>query len=522
MARSVGFLRRNWLVVSAPLALAAAVLLMMTGPSVSADQMPIAERPIDIGPGIDPCGPADAPITPCDVVVNKELFITDLCVVEDPVRTKWTAGGADPSALGAWTFGKLISGIAGFPDVDTDPDAVSDFVHHWLEHWLVAQPPTGGDCAAPKRDAIQSFLIDPWQEISGEGQPLNMKLAPFRLLAIVNRIDLRKNTAYGTGNAGEARFVFGVLNIDTNDPNPDNWDRTQFTVILEYNQPALTCEAVKNWANRWHALGTIPFGPTFNKELQKITDDFAGFNVAPERPNGSSISQVRTNEIELITDLWELREFHLDPANDPSQLEQTPVALTVDLDKRNDTDLLAEWMAANETDILNEQHTVPLTFGGVCFAANSAINPPETWTAPGFECTETRFKFAFNTCNGCHSTNETNTKFLQVEPRNIGDESVLSPFLTGTTVDDPSCPAPGGIGGVTRVFNDLERRALDLCDLLSSTCQIDIFQQPIPAQQTSQESGDSRETQQQQQQEPVETNRAIFEDAPHGAGGRVH
>ena len=31
-----------------------------------------------------------------------------------------------------------------------------------------------------------------------------------RLLAIVNRLDLRKNAAYG-GEAGEARFVFGVI-----------------------------------------------------------------------------------------------------------------------------------------------------------------------------------------------------------------------------------------------------------------------------------------------------------------------
>ncbi len=507
-------MRRHWLLTMTPTALAVALLLSFAGRSEGQDR--------EASPGIigiDPipvpdCGDADAPVTPCDIVINKELMITDLCVVEDPVRTKWTAVGADPNALGAWTFGKLMASIGGFPDVTTDPAGLSDFVRNWLGEWLVDQTQTSIDCISDARPAMQSFLIDRWEEVS-HSRTLNMKLAPFRLLAIVNRIDLRRNTVYGAGNAGEARFVFGVLNINPADPNPDHWSQTQFTVILEYIQPASTCEEVKTWADRWHALGSIPFGATFNKELQKITDDFAGFNIAPGRPNGSSISQVRTNEIEL-GDPWELREFHLNPLLTviPAPLEQTTVALTVDL-RHNNTDLLADWMTQNEPDILAETHTIPLVFNGECFAAISSLNPPDTWRAPGFDCTETRHKFALNNCNGCHAP-ETDTRFLHVFPRDIGQESDLSRFLTGTNpINDVTCTPPGS---VTRAFNDLKRRALDLCDLLMSECEIDIFRRTSSTGgpeigQDGGESGPQRET---------PTNQDLFENAPHSPGNRVH
>lgn len=517
MAQSIGFFKRHWFACSMPLALAVAMILSIAGGTVGQDRSPYP------GPGpIDPpvdivCGQPSPPVTPCNIIINKELFITDLCVVEDPVRTKWTSG-ADPSVLGAWTFGKLMASMAGYPDISTDPAGLSDFVRHWLKHWLVDQIQSDPACKADARPFIQQFLIDPWENISG-GSTLNMKVAPFRLLAIVNRIDLRKNTGYGTGNAGEARFVFGVLSIDENNPDdPDRWFQTPFTVILEYTQPAENCDVVKNWADRWHNLGSIPFGDTFNKELQRITDDFAGFNAAPGQPNGSSISQVRTNEI-VLAGPWELREFRLNGSMPQAQLDQSTVALTVDL-RHNNTQLLADWVVQNELDILHDLHTVPLSFNGECFAAISSLNPPVPWEVPGHNCTETRFKFAVNNCNGCHSDPETGTRFLHVEPRDIGQESILSRFLTGDPngVNDPTCPTPPNNGAVTRFFNDLQRRALDLCDLLNSTCEIDFFirQQSPGGPITASPDGPNGEP------GATTTNADMFEEAPHAAKNRVH
>ena len=119
-----------------------------------------------------------------------------------------------------------------------------------------------------------------------------------RLLAIVNRFDLRS-----TGNAGEGRFVFGVLDAAGNP--------MQFTVILEYKLPAANAAAVQTWANDWHALGALALGSAaYRTKLQQITHKFSKRGAFPGRPNDSAISQVRSNEIALAFP-WELRELHL-------------------------------------------------------------------------------------------------------------------------------------------------------------------------------------------------------------------
>ena len=82
------------------------------------------------------------------------------------------------------------------------------------------------------------------------------------------------------------------------------------------------------------------------------------------------------------------------------------------------------------------------------------FNDLTSWCAPGITNPEARHKFALNTCNGCHSSQETNTAFLMVFPRAPGQEARLSPFLTGTTTFDP-------VTG-PRVLNDLRRRNLDM------------------------------------------------------------
>ena len=152
--------------------------------------------------------------------VFKSLMITDLSVVQDPART-WdpcNPGGGTP--MGAWTFGRLMTDMANTP-VTGIP--ASEFVRRWLRSWQFDQ--TINFDGVPNRDAaIRAQMLDAWQAASGgPGVPLNLAIAPFRLLAIVNRVDLRANTTYGGGSSnnpcdppclgGEARFVFwGLLN----------------------------------------------------------------------------------------------------------------------------------------------------------------------------------------------------------------------------------------------------------------------------------------------------------------------
>src|SRR5262249_2766573 len=156
------------------------------------------------------------------------------------------------------------------------------------------------------------------------------------------RIDLRTNSTYGgTTSAGEGRVVFSVL-------LPDG-SPTLFTLILEYSLIANSCDDVKQWALNWHSLGQLPFGEQYNQALEKLVNKFAGKNVAPGRPNGSAISQVRTNELAAEFP-WQWREFHLSATS--LYLEQSTVAQTIQT-SLNRTALLRDYVNQNEASILN-------------------------------------------------------------------------------------------------------------------------------------------------------------------------
>ena len=372
----------------------------------------------------------------CNIVINpaSELLIRDVPVVEDPVRTVWT-GATTTTADGAWTFGRLMTSMAG-------PNDPSAFVLAWLRQWETAQA-VNGFTVAP-RPAMNTLVTAPWLAASG-GTRLDLTKAPFRLLAIVNRMDLRNLAA---GSAGEGRFVFGVLDQAGN--------QTQFTVILEYRLPATTNADITTWANKWHALSAQTFGsPAYNTALEAVTNGFAAKNVAPTRPNGSSINQVRTNEIALSAP-WEMREFHVDPTR--GALVEATVSQTPDL-SLNNSPTLASWVNANTPALLAGTDVVPATFNGAPFLGGSALtNPGAFWSAPGITNNDARFTLSVNTCNGCHQ-GETGTTFLHIAPRNPGAASVLSTFLTGKTLPDP-------VSGVTRTFNDLDFRTRSLADIL--------------------------------------------------------
>jgi hypothetical protein len=226
----------------------------------------------------------------------------------------------------------------------------------------------------------------------------------------------------------------------------------QFTLIMEFKLQAKTQADVLDWANSWHALSTHPFpSEEYNAALEALALRFSGRNTAPGRVNGSSLGQLRTNEISLAP-RWELREFTLSP--DTGFLSPSTVKLTPDLGS-NGTSTLAQFVNANAPAIIADQHTVPEQFNGAPFLGGSVFNDLIAWTAPGILDNEARHHLSLNTCNGCHGSAETNTFFLHVAPRFPGSQAVLSGFLTGTSVSDP-------VSGQLRTFNDLSRRNADL------------------------------------------------------------
>lgn len=368
------------------------------------------------------CGPST-----CTIDRAAELAITSLSVVEDPVRT---APG------GAWHIGTLMKAMAG----GQDPSAL---VRQWLKTWNTAQTVNG--LTIPARPQMMSRVLGIWEERSGgPNKPLDFSKAPFRLLAIVNRMDLRDPGV----QAGEGRFVFGVLD---GAGNP-----LEFTIIFEYALPGGTPEAIQRWARDWHELGQLGLShPDYKTKLQALTDRFTKAGVMTGRPHGSALNQIRTNEVTLA-EPWEMREFILTNTG----LQPATVKLTPDLGFQN-TNALRDFILANQADVLAERHTVPETLGASKFLAASAAVPEFFfWRVPGVQ-NEARHKFSLNTCSGCHSR-ETGTDFTHISPRLAGRAAVLSPYLRGMSLQDP-------VTGVARTFDDLGRRAEDMKALVCGT-----------------------------------------------------
>ena len=221
---------------------------------------------------------------------------------------------------------------------------------------------------------------------------------------------------------------------------------------------------VKAWADRFHTLGSIPFGPAYNTALQTITDRFSGRGGNPAKPNGNALNQLRTNEVELGSP-WQLREFQIAASG---SLANTVVRQTPDL--RADKAALSAWVNANAPAVKAQSARVPVEFNGKPLLTGRAdvrgSNPGFFWDRMSITDNDARHFFSLNTCNGCHNGetgNQRNSKslFRHVSSRKVGKEAKLSGFLTGATVGDP-------VSGVTRQFNDLAARTLAMQEALQS------------------------------------------------------
>jgi hypothetical protein len=393
---------------------------------------------------------------------EKSLFITDLSVVEDQYYT-YNAKTGMGNPLGAWSFGRMIKSLSGTNNVNT-------FLKEWIKHWLVTQT-INGQAVATRKQIVQQ-LIEPWiikayannsQTIaSGTITELNwedywtpssglaqifmnaelelFKSAPFRLTAIVNRIDLRGNTGYSNSinNAGETRFIFTLINPNThaelfpdfpigdipmhNDPSPATgaWpmiDWMGMNVIFEYGNVQTNKCDLRAFARQWIDLSNYTFttlpNPAYNSALAAITNTVTYPNVSME----SAINNVRTNEkLFFETDptlagfvrwdraTWEMRQFQLTNLN---MIVEVPVTNTP-RDETNSMNSLripasddclniipdpADWCVdgnyalalggwvtaslGNQLAILNNRHNLPPSYGVYQLAAGSSIAKAE-------------------------------------------------------------------------------------------------------------------------------------------------
>jgi hypothetical protein len=377
--------------------------------------------------------------TPCTIKPRRELEIRDVSVVDDQTRT---------GPGGAWSFGKLMENMAPTP---ADAPAM---VEGMLKSFL--SPQTVNNFTLPPRGGVQQVL----DSMRAPDGTLDLSRAPFRLLAIANRIDLNDGANPTVTTAGEGRFVFGFAPFG---------QTLQATLIIEYSIPAGSKPEILDLAKAWHGLRALTIGTEeFNAALQAVTERFTARGAGGDgRVNRSALGQIRTNDFFTFGGAWEFREFHLDATS--GMLVPAPMALTPDR-SFNNSDRLGRFVLANESAILAEKHTVPLSFENAPFqGGNVDASDFFIWNAPGVN-PNTRSFFARNTCNGCHTNSETGGSEFQVQPRFPGQESFLSGFLTGADVTDFSA-------GVIRHFRELDRRGRILHDMV---CPEEMLPPPPP------------------------------------------
>ncbi len=429
--------------------------------------------------------------TPIDPA--RELLITDPSVVGSVVETNFDPqhpSGTNKS--GAWSFGRLVHNM--LPKAERhSAQAASHFVMNWLKTWEVPQSPNPAVSPAFPRSSIRLLLINPWKEASGCASPaspatdasctLDMRVAPFKLMAIVNRPDLRIVATDGTAIAGEGRFVFQAFgptlgkeaatgNLAIMD---DTFKAQKFTIIFEYALPIENNAQTLAWAQAWHELGSQPFGPQYRHKLLKLTNAFAGPDADRRRPNGNALNQLRTNEVALqgarfpsagfVADkqFWELREFHLTASGlaphtanlEPARDFDIPRAAFAGLEGTRSDELMS-YLNANASAVLANKHRLPhgmsansALVGSAPYAAWGKLKNPNPPATPshgmahnlGDVAVNVRDIFALNTCAGCHR-HETDTRhfmhisFLEaMEPADKVDDRFRIGVDDGTPED---------------------------------------------------------------------------------------
>lgn len=396
---------------------------------------------------------------------NRALLITMTSVTRDPARTEDPCSTTSGDEDKVWTIGHLLKKEAQRRGLSPQT-----YVDNWINNWTASGVSVNGDAIETRQGPT---VRTSWQNFAGSGQPLNLWDAPFYLLAIANRIDLRQHRQFGQPLGGEIRFVFGMLQPSSSSPAcPTTEFNLGSTIILEFSPNKASDNDVQDYARRWLALESMT-GSAYNTALAALTE---------ETVNSGKLLRVRANEVNPEgTFNWQLTEFEHNGSGflARSTIKQSPSPAS------GNSQGVTDFILANRAELFVNafdvdpstltafplgDYTVPNTFsgtstffrGGRNFLAN--VSDSDIWHPPdpgvGLLWYDARFRFAVGTCMGCHGR-ETNTSFLHIEPRDPGTEATRSPLLSGPiTVTDP-------LIGLARNFDELGRREKDLRNLVN-------------------------------------------------------
>ena len=227
--------------------------------------------------------------------------------------------------------------------------------------------------------------------------PLDLARAPWRLVAVANRMDLAGKPRLGP--LGEGRLVFGLTEGPADDPASAP---RETTLIVEFALP--TTRTATEWAHAWHALGDKPLGSVAYDEA--LAHNVASFATRP------SLSQVRWN----------------DPVNGLRQLDLGAQGMLVVAPLRNTPPRaldgareLAAFAQAHAAEIARDDHLLPAEL-----LTTSTHTDARPWSLSDV-ADEVRDAFALGTCGGCHAHDAIDGGF-HVSPLRHGGAK-LSPML---------------------------------------------------------------------------------------------
>jgi len=320
---------------------------------------------------------------------DRELVITD-----DGILGALSGNAAD----GPMSFRRAMEHL-------TTQQASGDATLAWMSRWSQRLRDEG---QAARADSLDATITCPWLRRAPDNQcsascdacaakVLRLEDAPFRLIAVANRTDLSVMPDRAA-DGGEGRLVFAL----TDGPaDSDGSPSLPLTAIVEYMQQG----SAKDWAGRWHALGSLPAG-AFPDGLAALVGAFV---------QGGTLAQIRTGD--AFTGPLVLHEFHLESG----QLVPRNVRNTPDWSSVSAADIRA-FCADHADAIENGTHVLPPSWLAKASALDAGV-PTYLATVPS------HVALVHGTCGGCHGDAE---RGFQIDPLAKGDRK-LSRFLV-----DPS------------------------------------------------------------------------------------
>jgi hypothetical protein len=396
------------------------------------DEPPPPPDPWSSDPYPEPPLPVEPVYADLDPELYPALIVIDADTIEGPL-----ASNTDADA--PLSFRAQMQWLAG----DREP---IDFTRAWIESWETVTAVGPAQAPVVPRPAARGLLLDPWSEASsGSAYPSPSVLpswsaAPFRLIAIVNRVDLARDPC-ATG--GEIRYVYAAI-------DPVTGSALDMTAILEVPYPGT--RPASEWARAWSDLGAIPAGAARAAALERLARD-VHVEADPLR------ARLLTSEIALASEEspgWEMREFHLqiEPIEGAEGQQLTLVQAPLDHTPRADVDAarLSEHVLTHADAIRGSGVQLPEDMQA---GAAPLVSPDFRWRVLGVS-ESLRRAFSLQTCNGCHGGDAEALPFQHITPLSAeGISARVSRFLY-----DPDAES-----------DELRRRAERLDLLLQSACE---------------------------------------------------